>query len=125
MDDAARIYINNKFMMEAVKVYILAEKYDVQPLKLYALKNFQLSLSKGYAVELDTFLACVTLMYTETPDSDRRLKDAMMNWVSKQSLEIVEKIMKSSDFATACLEDPHVGLEFREMRTQMEVRSME
>ncbi|KAK5992066.1 hypothetical protein PT974_05463 [Cladobotryum mycophilum] len=66
-----------EFLTLHVKVYALAEKYDIPDLKKIALRGFQL-LSNCNAYNKVEFANVCELAYTTTVDSDRGLRDAII-----------------------------------------------
>ena len=58
------------------RVYALAEKYDVRGLKALAQEKFELSLS--HTLDESTFVKAAEEAYTSTIDSDRGLRDVVL-----------------------------------------------
>ncbi|TVY27059.1 hypothetical protein LHYA1_G004766, partial [Lachnellula hyalina] len=87
------------------KVYILAEKYDVSALKFIASKKFQLSL-KLCGIS-DSFVTSLELMFTQTPENDRLLKDLALGFVGKNYWKLADR----GDFMALCRHNGEVASE--------------
>ncbi|KAK7726653.1 hypothetical protein SLS57_003213 [Botryosphaeria dothidea] len=76
------------------KVYALAAKYDVQPLKELARKKFLPYLGKDRPLDIATYKYCVHRLvegvYNSTPESDRGLRDAVMEYCARHAYELWE-----------------------------------
>ena len=71
------------------RVYVLAEKYDIPALKALASKKFKATLpSNGLSVE---FVASLELIFKETPENDRLLRNIALDFVGKKYRELVNK----------------------------------
>ncbi|KAL1856460.1 hypothetical protein Daus18300_010727 [Diaporthe australafricana] len=59
------------------KVYTLAEKYWIYNLKDVAVQKFRIAASQDWS--LDDFVSAAREVYTSTVDTDRGLKDVIVN----------------------------------------------
>lgn len=67
-----------------VKVYAIADKYDIPELKKLATNRFELTLSKEHkGYESFMFYKVVRDVYTSTPDSDRGLRNLVLKACTK------------------------------------------
>jgi hypothetical protein len=58
---------------------VLAEKYDVSALKILSSQKFKAALPLNGVS--DSFVISLELMFTETPENDRLLKDLALGFV--------------------------------------------
>ena len=90
-----------------VKVYALADKYNVQPLKELAKVKFQKALDTQY--EHESFPGAIVAVYSTTPSSDRGLRDAVVSQVGsirselKTRREFLDVVKSVGDFAVDLL----------------------
>ena len=99
-------------LLNHTKVYIIANKYDIQELKLVAAFKFGeslIALSKlpGPALGSSTYIPALRLMYDETPESDRILKDSAVKFAVEQA----KKLVGVEGFAKFCRENGEFGFD--------------
>lgn len=91
----SRVYSGQTLVINT-KVYVLAEYLDLPALKKAALAKFashlaQEGVSSGFTESL-------RIMYSETPESDRDLKDLALDYAIKHAA----RFLKREDFAAFC-----------------------
>lgn len=87
------------------QVYVLAEKYDVPALKVLASKKFHGSLPTNGPT--NAFVASLELMFTQTPENDRLLKDLALGFAGKKYRELANR----TDFIALCRNNGDVASE--------------
>jgi hypothetical protein len=87
------------------KVYISAEKWDIPALKKLAVKKFEDALPKKG--KLSSFAESLRLMFEETPESDRLLKNVALKFAGKHCKELIS--MK--EFAAMCKKNGEIAVE--------------
>ena len=80
-DSSGRGETSSSPMVFNVKVYSIADKYDVQALKLQAKKKFMETISVCW--DMDDFPDAVAQVYCSTPTSDRGLREAVSDITCK------------------------------------------
>jgi hypothetical protein len=63
----------NGALLTNVKVYILGDKYDIQPMKVLAAKKYEALVPEQW--NTPSFADSLKLLYDQTLDSDRMMKD--------------------------------------------------
>ena len=71
------------------KVYVIADKYDIQPLKQLAETKYKNGLLGHW--NSDSFVSSLKLLYEETPDNNRALKDFAMNAAGKHAKALLDR----------------------------------
>ncbi|KAF7888120.1 uncharacterized protein EAF02_002661 [Botrytis sinoallii] len=86
-----------------IRVFIIAEKYDIQVLKVLVKTKFE----KAVFTEWNTISlsASLRLMYDELPESDRLLKDIAIQAAADHMEELADK----GEFAKLCKEDGEIA----------------
>jgi speckle-type POZ protein len=82
------------------QVYGLADKYIIPSLKNCSMSKFGMAISSGW--QLDDFPSAIVEVYDSTPDTDRGLRDVIVE-VATQN---VKKLIKNSLFDDALREKP-------------------
>lgn len=76
-------------------MYALAEKYEIEGLKTIARINFTNGMKLGMACKagIPSISTLVPLVYTGTPESDRTLRDELVNYSQKkwELIDVVER----------------------------------
>jgi hypothetical protein len=102
-------------LMVNAKVYIMADKYDIQPLKVWAVTKYQEVLRTVW--NSNSFAESARLIFDNTPESDLMLREVIIrNAIDHaQALfdrgEFVELLRSDGDFATEVLK----GVLFKEV----------
>jgi ribosomal protein S27AE len=86
---------DNPLLMN-VKLYIMADRYDVQPLKYLAKTKYEQVLVNGW--NDSSFVASLGLLYEETSESDRMLKNIAITVAGAHAKVLVDR----GEFATLC-----------------------
>jgi hypothetical protein len=91
------------------KMYVVGDKYDIPALKKFAVAQYKRCLSFYYPeINLSAELpASLRLMYEETPESDRVLKDIAMATAGLH----VKDLMKLPDFAELIKENGEIAFD--------------
>jgi hypothetical protein len=87
------------------KVYISADKWDIPALKKLAANKFEDALPKEG--KSSSFAMSLRLMFEETPESDRLLKDVALKFAGKHCKELIS--MK--EFAAMCKKNGEIAVE--------------
>lgn len=77
-------------------MYALGEKFDITGLKDVALVKFEQLATKTKARNLHRFVESIPMVYSSTPDSDRRLRDATIEIIKASPSSFVHKDVKAS-----------------------------
>jgi hypothetical protein len=72
------------------KVYVIADKFDIQPLKQLAETKYKEGLPGHW--NSASFVSSLKLFYEETPDDDRALKDFAMNAAGEHVKAMVDRV---------------------------------
>lgn len=91
------------------KLYIAGDKYDIWGLQVLAAKKYKNALSKE--IRSVDFIESLKLIYEQTPESDRLLKDIAIEYAAKGCKALIEK----EEFKELCGE--HGDIAFDIMRT--------
>ncbi|KAF4633274.1 hypothetical protein G7Y89_g4845 [Cudoniella acicularis] len=87
------------------KVYIMSEKYDVAPLKLLATEKYIRALeTEGLT---SAFSASLKLMFDETSEKDRRLKDVALKHAGMN----LKKLVDMREFFGVCVNNAEISAE--------------
>lgn len=92
-------------LMQSVKIYVIGEKYDIPTLKHYAKWKFDDAMSSKWNAK--SFAAALKLMYEETPDKDRLLKDMAIEVAGYR----MKELLATEDFAAVCQEKGQIAFE--------------
>lgn len=84
------------------KVYIIGDKYDIQPLKDLAAKKYGEALPNHW--NSAPFVASLKLVYEETLENDRPLKDLAVKTAAKHAKELTDR----GEFASLCKENAEI-----------------
>ena len=85
-------------LLVSVKMYIMGDKYDVQDLKELAVQKYAAATLVPHP-ESSKFFACsLALLYDETTENDRMLKDVAVREAGRR----VEELVEDPDFASIC-----------------------
>lgn len=76
-----------KDMILHIKIYILGDKYDIQPLKSLALKRYTRSIVLNWSKA--PFCESILLAYENTPDSNRIIRQAILEEAYKNRRELL------------------------------------
>lgn len=101
-------YTNHRYLPKLLinaKLYIIGDQYDVQPLKKLAKKRYE-QLVVGHW-NSDSFVASLRLLYEETPETHRPMKDVAVKVVKKHTKELCAR----DDFMALCTEKGEVAVE--------------
>ncbi|KAJ9194390.1 hypothetical protein DTO164E3_5368 [Paecilomyces variotii] len=82
-------------MLLNVKVYQVADKYDIPKLKAQAKENFTVAINKCW--EMDDFPTAIEDAYSTTTSADRGLRDPLVSL----SLEHIDILLDNEDFKQA------------------------
>ncbi|KAL8730526.1 MAG: hypothetical protein Q9166_003975 [cf. Caloplaca sp. 2 TL-2023] len=107
-DDSAKKYAEQTVsaLLNNVRVYALADKYDIQDLKVFAKSKFE-SRSSSAAWEDIDILAVLEEVYSTTPSADRGLRDIMAKTCSSH----LKNIISCSRFREYVQKDGTLGFE--------------
>lgn len=78
-------------LLSNVLVYILAEKYEIPTLKMLAARKYEKVMPLEWDNVYGSFIASLSLMYAQTPATDRVLKDIAVAFVHTKAGELAEK----------------------------------
>jgi len=92
-------------LLTHTKLYILGDKYQIEPLKQLALSKYGPAVSKEW--NQSAFSASVKLMYANTVKSDRALKDAALK--AALTSNHLRVLFRKDDFQALVLECSEVG----------------
>ena len=89
-DDPESSYISELHIH--AQMYGLADEYDIKDLKEEALWKFKLSLQvvEEFENEQEKLLATIPLIYSTTPDSDRGLRDVVVDYGATNLEDIMD-----------------------------------
>ncbi|TVY83182.1 hypothetical protein LSUE1_G003669 [Lachnellula suecica] len=87
------------------QVFVIADKYDIQGLKELATKKYTELVSNNWNSEY--FVNSLKLLYEETPESDRLLKNVAITTAGKQTKELVDR----GEFAALCKENGEIAFD--------------
>jgi hypothetical protein len=87
------------------KVYVSADKWDIPALKKLAANKFEDALPKEG--KSSTFAMSLRLMFEETPESDRLLKDIALKFAGKHCKELISM----TEFAAMCKKNGEIAVE--------------
>lgn len=81
-----------------VKMYALADEYDIKDLKIEASRNFTAAMvdKEGQGDDVTAVLKVIPAIYTTTPDSDRGLRDFAVEFCA-QHLERMKDLPELED----------------------------
>jgi hypothetical protein len=86
-----------------IALYVAGEKFDVAALKTLAKKKYESLLPTTW--NSASFITSLSLLYAETPESDRVLKDVAV----KVAASHVKELVKSNGFIELCKENGEIG----------------
>ncbi|CAG8953893.1 hypothetical protein HYFRA_00010854 [Hymenoscyphus fraxineus] len=98
---------NHHALLQNAKLYIMAEKYDVQPLKFMAEQKYTLLAPSTW--NSPAFITSLRLLYKFTPESD-----SLMNYAIRIASHHVSTLIDRPDYALLCKE--HGELSFAIMK---------
>jgi hypothetical protein len=104
-------------LLSSVRVYAIADKYDIPPLKEIAKKRFETSAEKNWTHR--DFSGIVKEIFESTPTSDRGLRDIAIRIVASHADVLVQK----DEFRALIEEVGDLGL--NTMRLLLETHSKE
>lgn len=84
-------------------VYIIGDKYDIQPLKNLAKKKYEAALVTDW--NTPSFSASLELLYEELPESDICLTSLALHVACKN----VEELKNREEFTTLCKSNPAIA----------------
>ncbi|TVY58983.1 BTB and MATH domain-containing protein 43 [Lachnellula cervina] len=87
------------------QVFVIADKYDVQGLKELAEKKYEEAIAGSW--NSASFVASLKLLYEETLESDRALKDAAAKVAGQHARELVDR----GEFAALCKEHGQIAFD--------------
>jgi hypothetical protein len=79
----------NDLLLVHAKVYIMADKYDMHPLKVLAATKYKLVVTLDW--RKSAFLDSARLLYSETVDSDRQLRDVIAQTAKTHLCELLKQ----------------------------------
>jgi hypothetical protein len=95
----------SKALITAVKFYIIADKYDVPPLKLLSATKYQALLPLHWNSK--PFTESLQIIFDGTTENDRLLKDVAVNFAGRKSKELMER----SEFVSLLKGDGEMAVE--------------
>ncbi|TVY45333.1 Arm repeat protein interacting with ABF2 [Lachnellula occidentalis] len=87
------------------QLFVIADKYDIQGLKELAKKKYEEVIADSW--NSASFVASLKLLYEETLESDRALKDAAVKVAGQHAKELVDR----GEFAALCIEHGQIGFD--------------
>ena len=72
-------------------MYALLEKFDITGLKNVAVVKFEQLATKTRVRDLQSFVESIPIVYSSTPDSDRRLRDVAIGIIKASPSSFVRK----------------------------------
>ena len=88
-DISGRAMEDQPALLSSVRVYAIADKYDIQPLKELAKNRFETSAEKNWAHK--DFSDTVKEIFESTPTSDRGLRDIAIRIVASHADVLIQK----------------------------------
>jgi ribosomal protein S27AE len=79
----------SKALVTAVKVYIIADKYDIPPLKLLSATKYRALLPLHW--NSNSFTESLQIIFNGTTENDRLLKDVAVNFAGRKSKELMDR----------------------------------
>jgi len=92
-------------LITAVKVYIIADKYDIHPLKLLSKTKYEALLPSHW--NSSAFIDSLKLIFDETTENDRLLKDVVVDFAGGKSRELMER----SEFVNLLKDNAEMAVE--------------
>ena len=84
----------SQLVLQSTKLYIIGDKYDISALKLYACNQFYTGLDVHW--NMDIFVKCLELIYTQLPESDTGLKETALQFMNYGPR--VDRLLEHSNF---------------------------
>ncbi|TVY20480.1 hypothetical protein LARI1_G001840, partial [Lachnellula arida] len=100
-----RTQIPSEPLITVVKVYIMADKYDVPALKKLATTKYRDLLQTEW--ESESFSQSLELLFDQTMESDRMLKDVAIAFAGGKAQELMDR----EDFVSMIKENGDIGAE--------------
>ena len=94
-------------MIFNANTYAAAEFYDVQHLKRLASRKFKIATENGWQRESALFAKAIAVVYETTPDSDRVLREIVLD-ISSENLN---QLLECSEFRNVLSEHGEFGLD--------------
>jgi hypothetical protein len=101
--------LNASSLVVNAKAYIMADKYEIEPLKEWAVTKYKEVLPKTW--NSTSFIESASLIFENTPESDRMLRDIIIQKAGKNAKslfdrgEFVALLQSNSDIAVEILRD--------------------
>ncbi|TVY58984.1 hypothetical protein LCER1_G001220 [Lachnellula cervina] len=92
-------------LITVVKVYIIADKYDVPALKKLATTKYKDLLQTAW--DSESFSQSLELLFDQTMENDRMLKDVAIEFAGGKAQELMER----QDFVSMIKENGNIGAE--------------
>ena len=92
-------------LLTNTRVFVIADKYDIQGLKQLATKKYKVAVPNAW--NCTEFFGSLRLLYEETLESDRLLKDVAVKTAGKHVKDLVDR----GEFAALCRLNGELGFE--------------
>ncbi|CAG8971152.1 hypothetical protein HYALB_00010127 [Hymenoscyphus albidus] len=102
---------NNLALLQNAKLYIMAEKYDVQPLKFLAEQKYTVLAPSTW--NSPSFITSLRLLYEGTSESD-----SLMNYAIRIASHHVSILIDRPDYALLCKDHGELGFEIMKALAQ-------
>lgn len=117
--------LTNK-LLSAVRIYEIAIKYEVHPLKLRALEKFKEALKASVnEIVPDAFVVdAITEIFDKIPEKDAAsIKEVL--FMTNEGQALIERLLTSEEFRQLCQEDGMMAYSFLTGRVEFEARNRE
>jgi hypothetical protein len=88
-------------------MYAMGDKYDINALKAYSLTRFRRVIATQSHLSVTDLATSITEAYETTPDSDRGLRDVVLDVAGKN----VVKLTRDDAFSCMAVDIPRFGYE--------------
>lgn len=109
-------YLNEFALLTNTQVYIMAEKYDVQPLRALAKTNYEELVNSCW--ETSAFVTTLRLLHEGTPEGDPLMEIAIKNATHPRHLK---ELRSNKEFAHLCKEKGDLCFDMLSTSSNMEV----
>jgi hypothetical protein len=92
-------------LLTHAKVYVMAEKYDVPALKALSKEKYEAAVSTAWNDFI--FTKSLKLIYDETPDSDRVMRDI----AAKAAASHLAQLLERGEFLGLCKTNGEIGVD--------------
>lgn len=98
--------VSDRAAIEALKIYVMGDRYDLQGLKNLAKNRFEFHIK---LCNSDSFLEILQRLYTELPPGDTELRSMTVEHICAGSC--IDELLDSAEFKDLCDEIGQVGFD--------------